>query len=244
MSRPISSTNTVTINRDQAPDQDALNELKAFQRGLGRNDRVVTSYSGNTTIYTKHTESAAKKFNRKLDNFEKNVKSAWSHVSDLFSVKNQGNESGATKNVKGTPTQKSPSSISVKQFNLEIAPITNTCIIPVFVGLQNDLTKTGLSALQTEINEVENLNRALDIVAPSTRSLAKVKNEFSVFLAFAKAQAAGETFTDQNGDAISFAKRWMPVSIHSKDQLIEAFGEKAYGTIMAAALQLALYYRE
>ena len=241
MSRPISSPTTVSINRN-ALDQDALNELKAFKRGLGRNDRVVTSYSGNTTIYTKHTESAAEKFNRKLDNFEKNVKSAWSHVSDLFSVKNQGNESGATKNVKGTPTQKSPSSISVKQFNLEIAPITNTCIIPVFVGLQSDPTKIGLSALQTEIDKVENLDRALDIVAPSTGSLEKVKNKFSAFQAFSKAQAVGETFADQNGDAISFAKRWAAVFVRSEDQLIDHFGENAYWTITAAATQLAATY--
>jgi hypothetical protein len=132
-------------------------------------------------------------------------------VSNLFSVKNQGNESEVTKYIKDTPTQKTPSSISVKQFNSQISPITNTCIIPVFVGLQSDPTKTGLSVLQTKINEVENLNHALNIVAPSTGSLAKVKDEFSVFLAFAKAQATGETFADQNGDAINFANRWVNV---------------------------------
>ena len=147
-----------------------------------------------------------------------------------------------TKNVKDTPTQKTPSSISVKQFNSQISPITNTCIIPVFVGLQSDSIKTGLSALETEINKVKNLDRALNIVAPSTGSLEKVKNEFSAFQAFAKAQATGETFADQNGDAISFAKRWADVSIHSQDQLIDHFGEKAYWTITAAAVQLAVSY--
>jgi hypothetical protein len=244
MNRPISSTNTVTINRDQAPDQDALNELKAFKRGLGRNDRVQVRISGNTTIYTQHKESVSEKFIRKLDNFEKNVKSAWSHVSDLFSVKNQGNESEAKKNIKDTPTQKIPSSISVKQFNSQISPITNTCIIPVFVGLRNDPTKTRLSDLDTEINKVKNLDRALYIFATGAVSLANVKNEFSVFQAFAKAQATGETFADQNGDAISFAKRWAPVFVNSEDHLIEHFGEKAYWTITAAAVQLAATYKD
>lgn len=247
MSRPVSSPNMVSINRN-AIDEDALNKLKEFQSGLGRNDRVVTSNSGDTTIYTKHTESASEKFIRKLDSFEKHVKAAWSHVSDLFSVKNQGNESEETKNIKDTPTQKSPppksSSISVKQFNLQISPITNTFIIPKFVGLQNDHTKAGLSAPKTEVNEVENLDRALDFFATGPHSLDKVKNEFSAFLAFAEAQAGGETFADQNGDAINFAKRWMPVSIHSKDELIGLFGQKAYGTITAAAVQLALFYED
>ena len=93
MSRPVSSPNNISINRDHAIDQDALNNLKNFKKGLGRNDRVLISNSGNTSIYTKHRESVSEKFIRKLNNFEKNVKAAWSHVSDLFSVKNQGNNS-------------------------------------------------------------------------------------------------------------------------------------------------------
>jgi hypothetical protein len=248
MSRPVSSSNTVSINWDQAPNQNDLNEVNAFKKSLGPNDRVLVNSSGNTTIYTQHRESVSEKIARKLDNFEKHVKSAWSHVGDLFSVKNKGNGPEATKNIKDTPTQKSPppksSSISVKQFNLQISPITNTFIIPKFVGLQNDHTKAGLSAPKTEVNEVENLDRALDFFATGPHSLDKVKNEFSAFLAFAEAQAGGETFADQNGDAINFAKRWMPVSIHSKDELIGLFGQKAYGTITAAAVQLALFYED
>ena len=248
MSRPISSPNTVSINRDKAIDQNALDGVKAFKKSLGPNDRVLVSSSGNTTIYRQHRESVSEKITRKLGNFEKNVKSAWSHVSDLFSVKNQGNGSEATKNIKDTPTQKSPppepSSISVKQFNSQISPITNTCIIPVFVGLQNDYTKDGLSTLETEIKQVKNLDRALGFFATGPRSLEKVNNEFSAFQAFAKAQATGETFADQNGDAIDFANRWMPVSISSKDELIGLFGEKAYDTITAAAVQLALFYKD
>lgn len=243
MSRPISSPPTVSIDRN-ALDQDALNELKAFKRGLGRNDRVLVSSLGSTTIYTQHRESVSEKFNRKLGNFEKSVKLAWSHVSDLFSVKNQGNGSGATKNIKDTPTQKSPSSISFKQFNLDIIPITNIHIIPALVGLQKDHTKAALSALETEIQQVKNLDRALDIFATGARSLANVKDEFLVFLAFAKAQAGGETFADQGGGAINFAKRWAAVAVNSQDQLIDHFGEKAYWTITAAAIQLAVIYKD
>jgi hypothetical protein len=241
MSRPISSPPTVSIDFN-AIDQDALNKVNTFKNGLRPNDRVQVGSLGNKTIYTQHRESVSEKVIRKLENFEKNVKSAWSHVSDLFSVKNQGNESEAKKNIKDTPTQKIPSSISVKQFNSQISPITNTCIIPVFVGLQNDPTKTRLSALDTEIKQVKNLDRALYIFATGAVSLANVKNEFSVFQAFAKAQATGETFADQNGDAISFAKRWAPVFVDSEDHLIEHFGEKAYWTITAAAVQLAATY--
>jgi hypothetical protein len=241
MSRPISSPPTVSIDFN-AIDQDALNKVNTFKNGLRPNDRVQVGSLGNKTIYTQHRESVSEKVIRKLENFEKNVKSAWSHVSDLFSVKNQGNESEAKKNIKDTPTQKIPSSISVKQFNSQISPITNTCIIPVFVGLQNDPTKTRLSALDTEIKQVKNLDRALYIFATGAVSLANVKNEFSVFQAFAKAQATGETFADQNGDAISFAKRWAPVFVDSEDHLIEHFGETAYWTITAAAVQLAATY--
>lgn len=246
MSRPISSPNTVRINWDQPIDQDTLDKVKAFKNSLGTDDRVLAKSSGNTTIYTQQRESLSEKFIRKLDKYEKNVKAAWSHVSDLLSFKNQGNASDATKNVKDTPTQKSlplqSSSISVKKFNSQITNFTNT--IPVFVGLQNAHTKADLSALETEINQVENLDSALYFFATGPRSLEKVKSEFSAFLAFAKAQATGDTIEDQNRDAINFAKRWMPVSINSRDELIGLFGENAHRTISAAAVQLALFYKD
>jgi hypothetical protein len=246
MSRPVSSPHTVQINRDQAIDQETLNKVKAFKNSLDPNDRVLVKNSGNTTIYTQQRESVSEKFTRKLDNFEKNVKAAWSHVGDLFSVKNKGNRSEATKNVKNTPTHKSlppeSNSISVKKFNSRITNFTNT--IPVFVGLQNDHTKAGLSALEAEIKQVKNLDRALSFFATGPRSLEKVQNEFSAFLAFAKAQATRDTIEDKNRGAIDFANRWMAVSVNSKDELIDHFGEKAYGTISAAALQLAVYCKE
>jgi hypothetical protein len=237
MNRPISSTNTVTINRDQAPDQDALNELTVFKRGLGRNDRVQVNSLGNTTIYTQHKESLSEKFIRKLDNFEKNVRSAWSHVSDLFSVKNQGNESGATKNVKGTPTQKSPSSISVKQFNLEIAPITNTCIIPVLDDLTYE-TRSALNNLRTMTDKIESLDYALDLLASNPQDLEKVRTEFSAFLDFAEAQGQGKYVTQDNRGAIEFANRWAAIPPTEYKEMKERFGE-SYPTIFNAALALA-----
>ena len=222
MSRPISSPPTVSINRN-ALDQDTLNELKAFQRGLGKNDRVVTSYSGNTTIYTKLTESAAEKFNRKLDNFGKNVKSAWSHVSDLFSVKNQGNGSEATKNVKDTTTQKSPSSISVKQFNLDIAPITNTCIIPVFDDPTHE-TRKKLSNLEDKVAELQHLGKAFNLLASGSQDRKKAIEEFKAFLEFAKAQGQGKSVTHENRDAINFANRFLKIPYDNEDMKL-GFGE-------------------
>jgi hypothetical protein len=236
MSRPIPSPTTVSINRN-ALDQDALNELKTFQRGLGKNDRVVTSYSGNTTIYTKLTESAAEKFNRKLDNFGKSVKSAWSHVSDLFSVKNQGNESGATKNVKGTPTQKAPSSISVKQFNLDIAQTTNTCIIPVLDDLTYE-TRSALNNLRTMTDKIESLDYALDLLASNPQDLEKVRTELSAFLDFAEAQGQGKSVTQNNRGAIEFANRWVKKPPSEYKEMQARFGD-SYSTIFSAASSLA-----
>ncbi len=235
MSRPISSTNTVTINRDQAPDQDALNELKTFQRGLGKNDRFVTSCSGNTTIYTKLTESAAEKFNRKLDNFGKSVKSAWSHVSDLFSVKSQGTGSEATKNVKDTTTQKSPSSISVKQFNLDITRITNTCNTPVLDDLTDQ--RDNLKDLGRMICEM-NTSYSLDFFSTGSQSLEKVEKEFSAFAQFAQAQGRGESVTHPNRDAINFANRWVAIPPSEHKEMKARFGE-SYLTIFNAALALS-----
>ena len=231
MSRPISSPPTVSIDRN-ALDQDALNELKTFQRGLGKNDRVVTSYSGNTTIYTKLTESAAEKFNRKLDNFEKNVKSAWSHVSDLFSVKNQGDASEVTKNIKDMPTQKTPSSISVKQFNLNITPITNTCIIPVLDDLTDQ--RDNLKDLGRMICEM-NISYSLDFFSTGSQSLEK---EFSAFAQFAQAQGRGESVTHPNRDAINFANRWVAIPPSEHKEMKARFGE-SYPTIFNAALALS-----
>jgi hypothetical protein len=236
MSRPISSPPTVSIDRN-APDQDALNELKAFQRGLGKNDRVVTSYSGNTTIYTKLTESAAEKFNRKLDNFGKSVKSAWSHVSDLFSVKNQGNGSAETKNVKDTPTQKSPSSISVKQFNLDITRITNTCIIPVLDDLTYQ-TRESLNNLRNMTHNIEPLDRALDLLASGPEDLEKIKKEFEAFLDFAEAQGQGKSVTQNNRGAIEFANRWASKPPSEYKEMQARFGD-SYNAIFHAALALA-----
>lgn len=231
MSRPISSPPTVSIDRN-ALDQDALNKLKTFQRGLGKNDRVVTSYSGNTTIYTKLTESAAEKFNRKLDNFEKNVKSAWSHVSDLFSVKNQGDASEVTKNIKDMPTQKTPSSISVKQFNLNITPITNTCIIPVLDDLTDQ--RDNLKDLGRMICEM-NISYSLDFFSTGSQSLEK---EFSAFAQFAQAQGRGESVTHPNRDAINFANRWVAIPPSEHKEMKARFGE-SYPTIFNAALALS-----
>jgi hypothetical protein len=246
MSRPVSSPKTLTINWDQAITQDKLNEVSAFKKSLGHDARVLFNRSGNTETYTEHRESLPEKFFRKLDKFEKNVQAAWSWVNNLFTDTNQGNSLEATKNIKGTPTNKSlpsePSSISVKRFNSQIANFTNT--IPVFVELQYDHRKAGLSALETEIKQVKNLNRGLDFFTTPSRSLEKVKNEFLAFQAFAKAQAGGKTFADQNRDAINFAKGWAPVSVNSKDELIELFGKQAYEIITTAALELASSYQD
>jgi hypothetical protein len=241
MSRPISSPPTVSINRN-ALDQDALKELKAFQRGLGRNDRVVTSYSGNTTIYTKHAESAAEKFNRKLDNFEKNVKSAWSHVSDLFSVKNQGNESGATKNIKDTPTQKSPppesSSISVKQFNSQISPIINNCTIPVFDDLTQE-TRKKLNNLKDTVEKLPLLESAFNLLTSGSQDRKKALKEFSAFLEFAEAQGQGKSVTHQNRDAINFANRFLKIPYDNKEMKL-GFGE-SYLAIYNATSSLSVF---
>jgi hypothetical protein len=243
MNRTVYSPQTLTIDRNQTITQDTLNEVKAFQESLGANARVLFTRSGNTETYTEHRESLLEKFFRKLDKFEKNVQAAWSRVNDLFTDKNQGNSPEATKDIKGTPTHKSlPSesgSMSLKKFNSQITRLTNT--IPVFVGLQSDHTKTRLLALETEIKQVKSLDRALCFFATGPRSLEKIKIEFSDFLAFAKAQATGNTFEDQNRDAVNFAKHWMPVSISSRDELIDLFGKSAYTTITNAAVQLALF---
>ena len=238
MNRPISSPPTVSIDRN-ALDQDALNKLKTFQRGLGKNDRVVTSYSGNTTIYTKLTESAAEKFNRKLDNFGKSVKSAWSHVSDLFSVKSQGNGSEATKNIKDTPTQKTPSSISVKQFNLDITPTNNTCIIPVLDDLTYQ-TKESLNDLRNMTAKIENLDRALYLLASGPEDLKKIKKEFEAFLDFAEAQGQGKSVTQSNRGAIEFANRWVEKPPSEYKDMQARFGE-SYSTIFSAASSLAVF---
>lgn len=237
MSRPVSSPNTVTIALDQPIDQASLSKIKRFKNSLGPNDRVLINNSGNTTIYTQHTESASEKFIRKLGNFEKNVKAAWSHVSDLFSVKNQGNESEATKNIKDAPTQKSPSSISVKQFNLEIAPITNTCIIPVL----DDLTdhRGNLKDLARMICEM-NISYSLDFFSTGPQSLEKVEKEFSAFVQFAQAQGHGESVTHQNRDAINFANRWVAIPISEHNELMERFGD-SFLTISRAAYSLATF---
>ncbi len=237
MSRPISSPTTVSINRN-ALDQDALKELKAFQRGLGRNDRVQVSSSGNTTIYTQHKESVSEKVIRKLDNFEKNVKSAWSHVSDLFSVKNQGNESGATKYVKGTPTQKSPSSISVKQFNLEIAPITNTCIIPVFDDLTQK-TRKQLSNLTDTVEKLPFLESAFNLLTSGSEDRKKAIKEFSAFLEFAEAQGQGKSVTHENRDAINFANRFLKIPYDNEEMKL-GFGE-SYLAIYNATFSLSVF---
>ena len=241
MSRPISSPNTVRIDRN-APDQDAVNELKAFQRGLGKNDRVVTTYSGNATIYTKHTESAAEKFNRKLDNFGKSVKSAWSHVSDLFSVKNQGNGSEETKNVKDTTTQKPPpsesSSISVKQFNFKISDITNNCTIPVFDDLTHE-TRKKLSNLEDKVEKLPHLGKAFNLLASGSQDRKKAIEEFKAFLEFAKAQGQGKSVTHENRDAINFANRFLKIPYDNEDMKL-GFGE-SYLAIFNAASSLSVF---
>lgn len=248
MSRPVSSPKTLTINWDQAITQDKLNEVSAFKKSLGHDARVLFNRSGNTETYTEHRESLPEKFFRKLDKFEKNVQAAWSWVNNLFTDTNQGNSLEATKDIKGTPTHKSPppdsSSMSVKKFNLEITSLSNTCIIPVFTELQDDDTKANLLNLLIEFNQLGKLDRALDFFTTPSRSLEKVKNEFLAFQAFAKAQAGGKTFADQNRDAINFAKGWAPVSVNSKDELIELFGKQAYEIITTAALQLASSYQD
>ena len=241
MSRPIFSPTTVRIDRN-AINKNALNDLKAFQSGLGKNDRVVTTHSGSTTIYRKHTESAVEKFNRKLDNFEKNVKSAWSHVSDLFSVKNQGNGSEATKNVKDTPIQKSlpseSSSISVKQFNSQISPITNNCTIPVFDDLTHE-TRKKLSNLEDKVEKLPHLEKAFNLLTNGSQDRKKSIEEFKAFLEFAKAQGQGKSVTHENRDAINFANRFLKIPYDNEDMKL-GFGE-SYLAIFNAASSLSVF---
>ena len=237
MSRPISSQNSVSISLDQPIDQDALNKVKTFKKSLGPNDRVLVNRSGDTTIYTQHKESVSEKFSRKLNNFEKNVKAAWSHVSDLLSIKNQGNGSAATKNIKDIPTQKPPSSISVKQFNLEIALINNTCIILVLDDLIYQ-PKGELNNLRSMIEKINSLDRALDLLATGPQDLEKIQKEFSAFLDFAEAQAQGKSVTHQNRDAIHFANRWVKIPPSEYKEMKERFGE-SYAPIFNAASALA-----
>ena len=242
MSRPTSSPNTVSINRDKAIDQNALDGVKAFKKSLGPNDRVLVSSSGNTMIYTQHRESVSEKITRKLGNFEKNVKSAWSHVSDLFSVKNKGNNSEATKNVKDTPTQKSPppesSSISVKQFNSQISPITNTCIIPVFEDLTLQ-TRDKLSNLKDAVDKLPFLESAFNLLASGAQDRKKAIKEFSAFLEFAEAQGQGQSVTHENRDAINFANRFLAIK-YDNDEMKLGFGE-SYLAIFNAASSLSIF---
>ncbi len=244
MSRPVSFPNSLTINRDQDIDRNKASEIKAFQNGLRSNDRIQINQSGNTTIYTKHRESVSEKFIRKLENFEKNVKNAWSHVKDLFTLQHQGTESEVLKNIKDTPPAKfplpEPGSISIKKFNSKIAHAANT--IPVFVELQDDLTKTDLLNLANEIKKVKNRDFALDFFATGPVSLKKIKTEFSAFLAFAEAQALEKTMEDQSRGAIDFAKRWtaIPYGSDERNELRARFGE-SYSTIDSAAIVLAVF---
>lgn len=243
MSRPVSSPNNISINRDHAIDQDALNNLKNFKKGLGRNDRVLISNSGNTSIYTKHRESVSEKFIRKLNNFEKNVKAAWSHVSDLFSVKNQGNNSEEIKNIKDTLATKSPalesSSISVKKFNSSITQLTNTCIIPVLDELNEH--RNDLKNLASIINKI-NLSYALDCFSTGSQGIGKVEKEFLAFLNFASAQSQGKPVTHPNRDAIDFAKRWTTIPYGSDERynLKARFGT-SYPIIDNTAVALAAF---
>jgi len=183
----------------------------------------------------------SEKFSRKLGNFGTGVKAAWSHVSDLFPVKNQGNEPETMKNVKDTPTQKSPGSISVKQFNLEIAPITNICIIPVLDNLTYQ-TSPGLNDLRSMIDEIQPIDRALDLLATGPQDLKKIRQEFAAFLDFAENQAQGKPVTHQNRGAIEFANRWANISTPEYRELKKAFGE-SYPLISKAAIALATFDR-
>lgn len=241
MSRPISSPKTLTINLDQAINQDKLNEVSAFKKSLGHDARVLFNRSGNTETYTEHRESLLEKLIRKRDNFEKNVQAAWSRMNDLFTARNQGNSAEATKDIKGTPTHKSSlpdsSSMSVKKFNLEIASLSNTCIIPVLDDLAHQ--RGNLKELGKMICEM-NVTYALDFFSTGSQSLKKVEEEFSAFLQFAQAQGRGESVTHQNRDAINFANRWVKIPLSEHGELKARFGN-SYPTISSAAFQLAAF---
>ena len=241
MSRPISSPPTVSIDFN-AIDQNALNKVNTFKNGLRPNNRVQVRSLGSKTIYTQHKESLSEKFIRKLENFEKNVKSAWSHVSDLFSVKNQGNESGATKNIKDTPTQKSPppesSSISVKQFNSQISPIINNCTIPVFDDLTQE-TRKKLSNLKDTVEKLPFLESAFNLLTSGSQDRKKAIKEFSAFLEFAEAQGQGKSVTHENRDAINFANRFLEIPYDNKEMKL-GFGE-SYLAIYNATSSLSVF---
>jgi hypothetical protein len=231
----------LTINWDQEITQDKLNEVSAFKKSLGHDARVLFNRSGNEVTFTEHRESLREKFFRKLDKFEKNVQAAWSRVNNRLTDTNQGNSLEGTKNIKGTPIHKSSppdsSSMSVKKFNLEIASLSNTCIIPVLDDLAHQ--RDNLNNLARMIREM-NLNYALDFFSTGSQSLDKVYEEFSAFAQFAQAQGRGESVTHQNRDAINFANRWVAIPLSEHEELRVRFGE-SYHTISSAALELAAF---
>lgn len=247
MDRTVSSPKMLTINWDQEITQDKLNEVSAFKKSLGHDARVLFNRSGNEVTFTEHRESLREKFFRKLDKFEKNVQAAWSRVNNRLTDTNQGNSLEGTKNIKGTPIHKSSppdsSSMSVKKFNLEIASLSNTCIIPVLDDLAHQ--RDNLNNLARMVCEM-NLSYALDFFSTGSQSLGKTEREFSAFLQFAQAQGHGKSVTHRNRDAIDFAELWKGAASDefSREQLEFRFGKEAFNLIDKAAIELAAFARE
>jgi hypothetical protein len=244
MSRPVSSM-SLTIDLNKSIDQEKSSEINQFKKSLKPNERVLVNTSGTQTIYSRHRESRAETLSRKLDNFQKNMKAAFSVIQNCFMTKTRGdpigNHNREISHIKSPPANHSltfeKSSISVRKFGA----LKETNTIPVLGELEKLRADGSLKKLHLEF---ENYLQSTDVAVNSQnikKSTSQFQLEAKAFSSFLGAQADGQVMQGQLKEAINFANRLMNLQLVKENELTEIFGIKDLGHILQAAFALQAF---
>jgi len=90
MNQIPTKSNTITIDNNQPADATTIKKINAFKRGIKPNERIQVVDSGTSITYSRYVESRSQKLSRKLNDFDRAIKSAIASVHDSLTTKNTG----------------------------------------------------------------------------------------------------------------------------------------------------------
>ena len=255
MSRPISSQKNVSLDLQEGPTQKNLDEINAFTNSLKSNERIkISSGPGVTLVFTRYKESFPEQGLRRIGNFINSFKAIRAFNNDqihnaainseiyLLFRKANGAQHVMPELLKihSHVSKKfhagDQPSISAKNFQSQINPLTKKLSVPVFETLQTPSTKEALKNLALEYESIPAISVEVAFLSGSGEKLSDVAEEMRSFFGFVKDQANGKSATYPDSKAVDFAKRWKDCESEDNKPIMQLrFGVKNCEAISQAA---------
>ena len=241
---------SLSIDLAQSLTQDKINDIKAFSTGLESNERIHIEFAdGDNIVFSRQTESDKDKTLRQVGNLLGKIKNNAAIKRDLSSLmektKNGADWGPSISHIHAHVSKKfhvgQKITLSTRNFQSLINPITNKLVVPVFEKLKEPSIKLELNALNFKNKTDPSESPEVQYMSGPGEDPRKVADEFRSFFNFAKHQADGQDGNYRDSKALDFAKRWDNFKTGDEKGLKGQFGEKKFDAISQAAAELLAF---